>query len=129
MKVKKIFAVVLFSSLLLGGLVYFALISFSEHREYKKSGIDYWLLTPKEISGIAKLCKDAPNFIYSAADGVKPLVVQLKCTATQSEVVSYLERNGFVKMDTGNYKRDEKEIELTQGAEGIVTMATLLVFL
>jgi hypothetical protein len=68
---------------------YYILASLADHREYRKYSIDYWILTPKEISSISKFCKDAPNFIYSAADGVKPMVVQLKCTATSGKVFGY----------------------------------------
>jgi hypothetical protein len=129
MKAKKICITFLYLSLLLGGLVYVALASFSEHREYKKASIDYWVLTPKEISSIAKFCNNDPNFIYSAADGVKPMAVQLKCTATSGKVVGYFEREGFAKTDAGIYKKDKKEIELTRNEVGSVTMTTLLLFL
>lgn len=129
MKTKKTFIFALAFFLFLGGLVYSSLALFSEHREYKKASIDYWMLTPKDISSIAKLCTDVPAFSYSAADGAKPLVVQLKCTAINSEVVGYFEREGFVKIDADNYKRDEKAVELVRNEEGKVTMATLLVFL
>lgn len=56
------------------------------------------------------------------------MMVQLKCTMTNSEVVGYFEREGFVKTDADNYKKNEKEFELTR-EEGEVTMTTLLVFL
>lgn len=108
---------------------YCALISLAEHREYKIFSIDYWVLNPKEMSAIANFCKDDPGFIYSAADGPKPLVVQLTCFATTSDVTRHLEQNGFVKADAGNYKKDKKEIELTLDVEGKLTAATMLVFL
>jgi len=125
-KIKGMLVMVL---LVFAGLGYCALASFSEYREYRKFGIDYWILTPKEVSGIANFCKDDPGFIYSAADGPKPLVVQLTCFATTRDVTRHLEQNGFVKADAGNYKKDKKEIELTLDAEGKLAAATMLVFL
>ncbi|MGV8837044.1 hypothetical protein [Cellvibrio sp.] len=68
------------------------------------------MLTSKEISSIAKFCKDDSTFIYSSADGVKPMMVQLKRTVTNSEVVGYFEREGFVKTDADNYKKMKKSL-------------------
>jgi hypothetical protein len=87
------------------------------------------MLTLTEIFSIAKFCKDDSTFIYSSADGVKPMMEQLKYIATNSEVVGYFEREGFVKADAGNYKKYEKKIELTRDEESKITMAILLVFL
>jgi hypothetical protein len=38
------------------------------------------------------------------------------------------EREGFVKTDAGNYKKEKKEIELTRDEEGKVSMGTLVLF-
>lgn len=129
MKAKQIVLMVLFLFFLLGGVFYLALASFSEHREYEKFSIDYWLLNPTEISSIATFCQNEPNFIYSAADGAKPLVVQLKCIASGKEVARHLEQAGFAQNDAGIYKKAETQIELELDAGGKMIAATLLMFL
>lgn len=129
MKTKKIIASTSFLLLLLTGLSYFLLASFSEHRAYTKNSIDYWILTPSELSEVAGFCVDEPSFMYSAADGVKPLVVQLICSIVAVDVIHYLEKAKFVHEDGEIYMRDQKKIELVRDVGGKVTQVTLLTFL
>ena len=127
-RVKK-FLVVFLLILLLIGFVYCIFASFSEHREYKKLSIDYWLLTPTEITDIAAHCSDAAHFIYSAADGPKPLVVQLSCSLNDVDVIQYVERAGFVTESSEHYRNDQKELVWVRDAEGKTIGVTLLTFL
>ncbi|WP_049631658.1 hypothetical protein [Cellvibrio sp. pealriver] len=126
MKFKFMFSMVI---VLLVGFGYFVVVSFSEHREYQKFSVDYWILTPKEIGSLSGFCSDTPGFIYSAADGAKPLIVQLKCLAKKSEIVDYLERDGFSKINEKSYRKDKQEIELVYDDGEKMNMATLMIFL
>lgn len=127
MSIKIIISIILF--LLFGGLGYFALVSFSEYREYKKSSIEYWILTPSEIANISGFCESESSFIYSAADGAKPLITHLKCKAAEIDVVNYLLQNGYAKKGEVTYQKDRNEIELTRNEKGALVMVSLLIFL
>lgn len=126
MKVMKAGLVVLF--IFLAMAIYIAIASFSEHRAYKKSSFDYWILTPALIVDLAGGCKSEPHFIYSAADGPKPTVTTLQCLLVADDL-GHLAQQGFSRISESQFKNDASEIEITWNDKGEVTSISLLEFL
>jgi hypothetical protein len=111
-----------------GGLFYAVFISFSEHREYTGKSLDYYILTPSELSQMSELCIDRPGFIYSAADGPKPTVVVMNCTIDLEGAEKYLKSKGLLAKGNGIYKDKDIEVQMTinQGGEKVTSVVMLV---
>ncbi len=119
------------SGLLITGVIavaYIASASFSEHREYKSYSLDYWILAPDAIRELARLCKNNPHFIYSAADGVKPTATSLNCNLID-ESLDYLTRNNFAKIGESAFKKGGQEFDIIRNDKGEIVGVTMLEFL
>lgn len=114
----------LISGLLLGGFLYVALVSLSEHREYKKSSLDYWLLTSEEMVDISAFCTTDPVFTYSAADGSKPSMLKIDCKLSEA-IIEYFASNKYSKSAEDYYKKDNQEFEITRTPEQIISVVQL----
>lgn len=98
-------------------VAYAIYISFSEHRQYSVKSLDYFLLTPKELSMLSKECKDNPAFVYSSADGPKPTIITLNCTISARSLDEQMRSSGFEFID-GVYHKKGVQIQSTYDAEG-----------
>lgn len=92
-------------------LKWFATAIFSEYRPYGRVSLDYYLLTPKELAQLSKHCENAPEFVYSQADGPKPLMVTLNCVISEEKVISnYANKNNFDRVSATDFKKGSIEI-------------------
>jgi hypothetical protein len=109
--VKKIATLVFAVFALLLVMVYVALTTFSDRREYDSVSLDFYLLTPKELSMISKYCENTPRFIYSSADGTKPAIIHLHCLFERKAATDYLINNEFNELSLNRFRRNDIEIE------------------
>jgi hypothetical protein len=98
----------------------------SEGREYGKVGLDYYILTPTDLSNLADYCEDDPRFRYSSADGPKPSTVHLHCLLDQKSAESYLMEKEFVQLSEGQFERETVKIVLEKNDDGEVFLTTSL---
>jgi hypothetical protein len=111
-----------------GGALYAIFISFSEHWEYTRKSLDYYILTPPEIAQMSELCIQTPGFIYSSADGPKPTIVQMNCTISPEDAEKYLESKDLLSKGNGVYINEEIEVQLNMNQDGEdVTSVVILV--
>lgn len=111
------------------GLVYSAIASFSEQREYGKFSLEYYLLTPNQLSQLAKHCENNPQFTYSAADGPKPTITHLNCNLEEESVIAYAIDNNFDKTSTNQFKKEHTEIEFEKNSTGKIIVTTVYEYL
>ncbi|MCE2027907.1 hypothetical protein [Sessilibacter corallicola] len=106
-------------------------MSFSERREYSKVSLDYYLLTPNELSQLAKYCENNPQFTYSAADGPKPIITHLHCHLEEETINSYAIDHNFEKTSNNLFKREqtETEIEFEKNGTGKIILTTVYEYL
>jgi hypothetical protein len=111
-----------------GGLFYTVFINFSEHREYTGKSLDYYILTPSELSQMSELCIDRPSFIYNADDGPKPTIVVMNCTIELEGAEKYLKTKGLIAKGHGIYKDEDIEVQMTinQGREKVTSVVMLV---
>lgn len=102
---------------------------FSESRKYGNFSLDYYLLTPKELTRISKFCEDKPQFIYSSADGPKPTIIHLHCFFEQKKVDDYLTRNKFDYISQGHFKKGTTEIKIETDNKNKVIVTTVYEYL
>ncbi len=110
-------------------LVYSAIVSFSERREYSKVSLDYYLLTPNELSQLTKYCENNPQFTYSAADGPKPTITHLHCHLEEETIYSYAIDHNFEKTSNNLFKREQTEIEFEKSSTGKIILTTVYEYL
>lgn len=110
-----------------GGVIYSAYISFSEHREYSRGSFDFYLLTPRELSAISEFCKDEPVFIYSAADGPKPVIATLNCEIDTQELDDYRKSEGILIDGSGvdESRRFEMQVTTTPTGEKVTSIVLI----
>lgn len=108
---------------------YSALATFSEHREYSRGSLDYYLLTPNDLAEISKLCENEPRFIYSSADGPKPAIIHLHCFYEQIEIDGYLAKNKFIHTSNNHFKKGETEIGFEKNESNKVDVTTVYEYL
>jgi len=113
--VRKIVKIILLTLILITGMLlalkWFATAIFSEYRPYGRVSLDYYLLTPKELAQLSKHCENAPEFVYSQADGPKPLMVTLNCVIFEEKVISnYANKNNFDRVSATHFKKGSIEI-------------------
>lgn len=114
-------SVFLISALIVVAISYATFISFSEHREYSGFSLDYFLLTPVELSKLSKECKGSPAFIYSSADGPKPTIVTLNCTIPVNKLEEKMRSDGFYYIN-GLYQKEGVQIQIASDvADKVVT--------
>ena len=114
-------SVFLMTSLIVVAISYATFISFSEHREYSGFSIDYFLLTPVELSKLSKECIDSPTFVYSSADGPKPTIVTLNCTIPVNKLEEQMRSDGFYYIK-GLYQKEGAQIQtIIDPADKVVT--------
>lgn len=112
--------ILLITSLIFIAISYAIFISFSEHREYSSVSLDYFLLTPAELSKLSKKCKDTPTFVYSSADGPKPVIVTLNCTIPVDILEEQMRFSGFSYLN-GIYQKEGAQIQVTNdSADNVV---------
>lgn len=92
---KKIILLFLILLIALTLFVYIMLAGFSERREYTRFSLEYYFLTSQELLDLSQHCEDSPKFIYSAADGPKPLTIQLHCTYDVALFEAYIKEKQF----------------------------------
>jgi hypothetical protein len=109
MRKSSLFSLIL--TIVAGGAIYTAFASFSEHREYTPRSLDYYLLTPVELTSLSKLCMDQPAFIYSSADGPKPGIVTMSCEIDKEAIDRHLKTSGFQPIG-GHYKKEDVEVQI-----------------
>ncbi len=126
---KRKLIVLIFLLLIFIGFIYSIFASFSENRKYGKLSLDYFILTPIDLSNIAKFCKGSPQFLYNSADGPKPVRISLDCQMEEEKILHYLSKNQFVKKIDGSYKKDNEEIEIFQDQQNQIRKVTLLEYL
>jgi hypothetical protein len=100
-------------AIIIGGAAYTVYVSFSEHRQYSRKSLDYYLLTPPVLSAISDRCMDKPVFIYSSADGPKPTITTMNCTINREEIDYYMKSKDFQLDNDGLYKNGGIEIQVT----------------
>lgn len=105
--------------------VYGVLISFSESREYGRISLDYYPLTPKDLSQISKHCENDPRFIYSSADGPKPTIIHLHCFFEPKAIDDYLVNNKFDQVSQNYFKRGAIEIKFEENDSNMVAITTI----
>lgn len=98
--------------IILLAVIYGAIVTFSEDREYGRISLDYYLLTPKELSQLAKHCENDPRFIYSTADGSKPAIIHLQCFFEEKIISNYVNKNDFERVSNNLFKKGSIEMEL-----------------
>ncbi len=105
---------------------YATFISFSEHREYSDTSLDYFLLTPTELSKLSKECEESPAFVYSSADGPKPTIVTLNCTIPVDKLEEQMLSAGFSYVN-GFYQKEDVQIQVTNDAKdnAVISVAYL----
>ncbi|WP_078119879.1 hypothetical protein [Thiosocius teredinicola] len=113
----------------LTGFSYIAYLSFSEHREYGKNSVEFYVLTPKELGLISELCKTEPSFSYSASDGPKPAIAVMTCELAPEEVHGFLEKSEFEKQSAVSYRRDDIEMNISSTEHGTIESIALLDYL
>lgn len=113
--------------IIVGGVAYSTFVSFSEHREYSPKSLDYYLLTPPELSAISEWCMDNPVFIYSSADGPKPTIVTMNCTIDRDEFENHMKSKHFQLDDDGLYKNGRIEIQITTNSLGKKVTSVVLI--
>ncbi|TQV69646.1 hypothetical protein FKG94_22905 [Exilibacterium tricleocarpae] len=122
---KKVILLIFIFIALLSVVAYSALSVFSERREYGKLSLEYYLLTPKELSKISNHCVDDSRFIYSSADGPKPAIIHLHCSFERNEVDKYLTQNGFRQISRSQFKKGAVEIEFEEDGKNKVVVTTV----
>jgi hypothetical protein len=127
--VKKIISLIFTIIILVLIVVYGALVSFSESREYGRVSLDYYLLTPNELSQLSGYCENDPRFIYSSADGPKPTIIQLHCLFERNVMDEYLIKNKFDQASRNHFKRGDIEIEFEENDSNKVTVTTVYEYL
>lgn len=125
MRILRLFFLAL--AIIVGGAAYTVFVSFSEHREYSRKSLDYYLLTPPELSAMSELCMDKPVFIYSSADGPKPTIVTMNCTIDREEIESYIKSKEFQLDNDGVYKNGGIEIQVTTNPLGKKVTSIVLI--
>jgi hypothetical protein len=122
--------VLLFLTLIILSVVgYGAIITFSESREYTKISIDYYLLTPKELSELSKHCENDPRFIYSAADGPKPAIIHLHCFLEEKVISNYANKTNFERISSSQFKKGAIEMEFEKNDAEKVVVITVYEYL
>jgi hypothetical protein len=104
-------------------------VTFSESREYGRISLDYYLLTPKELSQLSKYCEDDPRFIYSTADGPKPAIIHLQCFIEEKIISNYMNKNNFEKVSSNQFKKGSIEIEFEKNNTDIIKLITVYEYL
>ena len=124
MSMRPLNIIFLITLLIFTAILYAIFISFSEHREYSSASVDYFLLTPAELSELSKKCIDSPIFVYSSADGPKPVIVTLNCTMPVAALEDQMRFFGFSYLD-GLYQKEGTQIQVTKdlGDATVVSVA------
>ncbi len=125
---KKITLLIL-ALVILSVVVYGAIVTFSENREYSRISLDYYLLTPKELSQLSKYCENDPRFIYSTADGPKPTIIHLNCYFEEKIMSDYVNKNNFERVSNNQFKKGPIEIEFEKDGTDKVVLTTVYEYL
>lgn len=110
-------------------VTYGAVVTLSESREYGKFSLDYYLLTPKDLSDLSKHCESKSRFVYNSADGPKPSIVHLYCPIEDKIISSHIEKNNFQRVSDNQFKKEAIEIEFKRNNTGKVSLITIYEYL
>lgn len=119
----------IFTLIILSFAIYGTIVTFSESREYSRSSLDYYLLTPNEISKLSKHCENDPRFIYSAADGPKPAIIHLDCFLEEKIISNYANKNNFERVSSNQFKKGSIELEFKQNDADKIMLITVYEYL
>lgn len=110
-------------------IIYGSMVTFSENREYGRISLDYFLLTPKELSKLSKHCENDPRFVYNTADGPKPAIVHLHCIFEEKIISNYTNKNNFERVSDNHFKKGAIEIEFEKNDIGKIILITVYEYL
>ncbi len=119
----------IFTLIVLSFTIYGKIVTFSESREYSRASLDYYLLTPKETSQLSKHCENDPRFIYSAADGPKPAIIQLDCFLEEKIVSNFANKNNFHRVSSNQFKKGSIELEFEKNDADKIMLITVYEYL
>ncbi|QEW07100.1 hypothetical protein [Nitrincola iocasae] len=116
-------------AIIIGSVFYVARIGFSEHHEYSYKSLDYFLLTPSEMSTMTKFCEDKPRFISRLVSGPNSIsITTMNCTLAIDVILTHLKDIGF-QLEYGKYVKGDTSIEiLTNDLDDKVVELTYLEF-
>ncbi len=110
-------------------IIYGAVTTFSESREYGRVSLAYYLLTPKDLSQLSKYCENKPRFSYSSADGPKPAITHLHCDFEENKINSYINKNNFEQASKNQFKKGSTEIGFEKNDFGKIVLTTVYEYL
>jgi len=119
----------IFTLIILSFAIYGTIVTFSESREYNRASLDYYLLTPKDISQLSKYCENNPRFIYSAADGPKPAIIHLDCFLEEKTISNYANKNNFERVSSNQFKKGSIELEFEKNGADRIILITVYEYL